>query len=172
MKEKQDNNIINIIMIIMLVIVLLIIIGIGYYKIREKQKVKSNTNELNNNVTINNNQNNINNNTENKTENNNDQKGEQDSDKENEIATSLIVTKTVSPKGFSGASNYNLCLYSDKTVYLITYNGEGYTEKDISSKQLLSENVDDIYFDENQEVICIVGGNKVNDSGMRWIEYK
>lgn len=168
MKEKQDNNIINIIMIIMVVIVLLIIIGIGYYKIREKQKVKSNTNELNNNVTINNNQNNINNNTEN----NNDQKGEQDSDKENEIATSLIVIKTVSPKGFSGASNYNLCLYSDKTVYLITYNGDGYTEKDISSKQLLSENVDDIYFDENQEAIYIVGGNKVNDSGMRWIEYK
>ena len=175
-KHQKENEFQNVILILMIIIVLFIIIAFGYYYIREKQK-DSNTNI--NDITSNNvNENTIieddeqtSQNTINDTEENVEENIEE-TEEEDEAVQEIVITKTISPRGFAGASNYNLCLYSDKTVYLITYNGEGYTEKDISSKKLLAENVEDIYYDDTAETMYIVGGNKVSDGGVTWIEYK
>lgn len=171
-KHQKENEFQNVILILMIIIVLFIIIAFGYYFIREKQKQNiNNTNVndaiLNENTVIEDEQETLQNINASTVE-----KVKENEEDENEVVQELIITKTISPRGFSGASNYNLCLYSDKTVYLIIYNGEGYTEKDISSKQLLAENVEDIYYDDTAETMYIVGGNKVSDGGVNWIEFK
>lgn len=174
-KHQKESKVQNVFLILMIIIVLFIIISFGYYYIREKQNQSLNNTNIND-TTLND----INENTviedEKETPPNTsastDEKAEENEEEDNEAVQELIITKTISPRGFAGASNYNLCLYSDKTVYLIIYNGEGYAEKDISSKQLLAENVEDIYYDENAETMYIVGGNKISDGGVTWIEFK
>ena len=173
-KHQKENEFQNVILILMIIIVLFIIIAFGYYYIRERQK-QNTTNNINDTIS-----NDISENTvieakeqySSNTSINENEEIQEDEKDDNEIMQELIIIKTISPRGFSGASNYNLCLYSDKTVYLIIYNGEGYTEKDISSKQLLAENVEDIYYDDTAETMYIVGGNKVSDGVVTWIEYK
>ena len=165
-EHEKENKFQNIIFISIIIIVLFIIVAFGYYYIRKKQNEKMNnsisdiiSNEIDENTEII--DTNINGNNE-----------EENNDESEDVKQELVVVETISPTGFSGASNYNLCLYSDKKVYLIIYNGEGYTEKDITSKQLLAENVEDIYYDENAQTMYIVGGNKVSDGGVNWIEFK
>ena len=151
-KHQKENEFQNVILILMIIIVLFIIIAFGYYYIRERQK-QNTTNNINDTIS-----NDISENTvieakeqySSNTSINENEEIQEDEKDDNEIMQELIIIKTISPRGFSGASNYNLCLYSDKTVYLIIYNGEGYTEKDISSKQLLAENVEDIYYDDTE----------------------
>lgn len=173
-KHQKESKVQNVFLILMIIIVLFIIISFGYYYIREKQNQNMNNTNIND-TTLND----INENTVIEDDEQTSQNTSTDTDEnveenveDDETIQELIVTKTISPRGFAGASNYNLCLYSDKTVYLIIYNGEGYTEKDISSKQLLAENVEDIYYDENAETMYIVGGIKVSDGGVNWIEFK
>lgn len=159
MKNKEDTKIQNLMLIIIVAIVVTVVVGMIYYTIREKQNKDSN--EASKNIFVN--------------ETSLNGIGLDTTDKEETedvISKDLTIIKTISPSGFAGASNYNLCLYSDKTVYFITYNGNGYTEKDISSKELLAEEVEDIYYDETEEILYIVGGNKLSDSGMSWIKFK
>ena len=166
--HQDENKFQNVFLIFMIIIVLFIIVAFGYYYIRKKQKQNTNINDTNlNENTVVEDDEQTSQNTNLDTDENVEENVEDD-----EVVQEFIVTKTISPRGFAGASNYNLCLYSDKTVYLIIYNGEGYTEKDISSKQLLAENVEDIYYDENAETMYIVGGNKISDGGVTWIEFK
>lgn len=166
--HQDENKFQNVFLIFMIIIVLFIIVAFGYYYIRKKQNQNTNINDTNlNENTVVEDDEQTSQNTNLDTDENVEENVEDD-----EVVQEFIVTKTISPRGFAGASNYNLCLYSDKTVYLIIYNGEGYTEKDISSKQLLAENVEDIYYDENAETMYIVGGNKISDGGVTWIEFK
>ena len=170
--HQNENKFQNLVLILMIIIVLFIIISFGYYYIREKQKQNiNNTNVndaiLNENTVIEDEEETLQN-----TSDSTDEKTKENQEDGNEVVQELIVIKTISPKGFAGASNYNLRLYSDKTVYLIIYSGEGYTDKDIISKQLLAENVDDIYYDDTAGTMYVVGGNKVSDGGVNWIEFK
>ena len=171
-KHQKESEFQNFILILMIIIVLFIIIAFGYYYIKEQQN--QNTNNIDNTTLNNVSENTIIEDNEQTAQNtiSDTEENVEETEENDEGIQELIVTKTISPRGFAGASNYNLCLYSDKTVYLITYNGEGYTEKDISSKQLLAENVEDIYYDENVETMYIVGGTKVSDGGVNWIEFK
>ena len=167
--HQDENKFQNVFLIFMIIIVLFIIVAFGYYYIRKKQNQNTNINDtiLNENTVVEDEKETLQNINASTVE-----KVKENEEDENEVVQELIITKTISPRGFSGASNYNLCLYSDKTVYLIIYNGEGYTEKDISSKQLLAENVEDIYYDDTAETMYIVGGNKISDGGVTWIEFK
>ena len=168
--HQKENKFQKLFLIFIIIILLFIIVVFGYYYIRKKQNENINyttLNDINKNIVIENEEQTLQN-----TSASTDEKVKENEESYNELAQELIITKTISPRGFSGASNYNLCLYSDKTVYLIIYNGEGYTEKDISSKQLLAENVEDIYYDDTAETMYIVGGNKISDGGVTWIEFK
>ena len=167
--HQDENKFQNVFLIFMIIIVLFIIVAFGYYYIRKKQNQNTNINDtiLNENTVVEDEKETLQNINASTVE-----KVKENEEDENEVVQELIITKTISPRGFSGASNYNLCLYSDKTVYLIIYNGEGYTEKDISSKQLLAENVEDIYYDDTAGTMYVVGGNKVSDGGVTWIEFK
>ena len=173
-KHQKENEFQNVFLILMIIIVLFIIIAFGYYYIREKQNQNSNNTNINDTILNDINENTVIEDDEQTSQNTNLDTDEnvEENVEDDEVVQEFIVTKTISPRGFAGASNYNLCLYSDKTVYLIIYNGEGYTEKDISSKQLLAENVEDIYYDDMAETMYIVGGNKVSDGGVNWIEFK
>ena len=167
--HQDENKFQNVFLIFMIIIVLFIIVAFGYYYIRKKQNQNTNINDttLNENTVVEDEEEILQN-----TSDSTDEKTKENQEDDNEVVQEIIVIKTISPKGFAGASNYNLRLYSDKTVYLIIYNGEGYTEKDISSKQLLAENVEDIYYDDTAETMYIVGGNKISDGGVTWIEFK
>lgn len=172
--HQDENKFQNVFLIFMIIIVLFIIVAFGYYYIRKKQNQNSNNTNINDTILNDINENTVIEDDEQTSQNTNLDTDEnvEENVEDDEVVQEFIVTKTISPRGFAGASNYNLCLYSDKTVYLIIYNGEGYTEKDISSKQLLAENVEDIYYDENAETMYIVGGNKISDGGVTWIEFK
>ena len=170
--HQDENKFQNVFLIFMIIIVLFIIVAFGYYYIRKKQNQNTNINDtnlndINENIVVEDEEETLQNINASTVE-----KVKENEEDENEVVQELIITKTISPRGFSGASNYNLCLYSDKTVYLIIYNGEGYTDKDIISKQLLAENVDDIYYDDTAGTMYVVGGNKLSDGGVTWIEFK
>lgn len=167
--HQDENKFQNVFLIFMIIIVLFIIVAFGYYYIRKKQNQNTNINDtnLNENIVVEDVKETLQN-----TSNSTDEKTKENQEDDNEVVQEIIVIKTISPKGFAGASNYNLRLYSDKTVYLIIYSGEGYTDKDIISKQLLAENVDDIYYDDTAGTMYVVGGNKVSDGGVNWIEFK
>ena len=167
--HQDENKFQNVFLIFMIIIVLFIIVAFGYYYIRKKQKQNTNINDtiLNENTVVEDEEEILQN-----TSDSTDEKTKENQEDGNEVVQEIIVIKTISPKGFAGASNYNLRLYSDKTVYLIIYSGEGYTDKDIISKQLLAENVDDIYYDDTAGTMYVVGGNKVSDGGVTWIEFK
>lgn len=167
--HQDENKFQNVFLIFMIIIVLFIIVAFGYYYIRKKQNQNTNINDttLNENTVVEDEEEILQN-----TSDSTDEKIKENQEDGNEVVQELIVIKTISPKGFAGASNYNLRLYSDKTVYLIIYSGEGYTDKDIISKQLLAENVDDIYYDDTAGTMYVVGGNKVSDGGVNWIEFK
>ena len=167
--HQDENKFQNVFLIFMIIIVLFIIVAFGYYYIRKKQKQNTNINDtiLNENTVVEDEEEILQN-----TSDSTDEKIKENQEDGNEVVQEIIVIKTISPKGFAGASNYNLRLYSDKTVYLIIYSGEGYTDKDIISKQLLAENVDDIYYDDTAGTMYVVGGNKLSDGGVNWIEFK
>lgn len=167
--HQDENKFQNVFLIFMIIIVLFIIVAFGYYYIRKKQNQNTNINDtiLNENTVVEDEEEILQN-----TSDSTDEKIKENQEDGNEVVQEIIVIKTISPKGFAGASNYNLRLYSDKTVYLIIYSGEGYTDKDIISKQLLAENVDDIYYDDTAGTMYVVGGNKVSDGGVNWIEFK
>ena len=167
--HQDENKFQNVFLIFMIIIVLFIIVAFGYYYIRKKQNQNTNINDtiLNENTVVEDEEEILQN-----TSDSTDEKIKENQEDGNEVVQELIVIKTISPKGFAGASNYNLRLYSDKTVYLIIYSGEGYTDKDIISKQLLAENVDDIYYDDTAGTMYVVGGNKLSDGGVTWIEFK
>ena len=82
---------------------------------------------------------------------------------------------TLSPSGFMGSSLKKVVLYSNGEVYIINYNGEGYEEKNIVSRELLAKNADNLIYkgQEEFEAIIIKGKNvqKVN-TNYSWIEFE
>ena len=67
--------------------------------------------------------------------------------------------KTAHPCFFSGSSLLQVNLYENGNAYGITYNGEGYDEKDIVRKTLIAKNVEDIESDEETGSVILRGKN-------------
>ena len=91
------------------------------------------------------------------------------------------MVKSASPSGFAGSSLHVIRLYSDGSVYLITYDGDGFDESNIGSKELIATNVEDIYeipYDENNNSAdvgsVVVKGSNLNviDNGYGWIIFQ
>ena len=82
----------------------------------------------------------------------------------NNIATQLT------PSGFAGSSLLRVDLYSNKEVYLITFDGNGYKENNIITKELIARNVDSISKSEDGN-IYIKGGIQVKDD-LGWIHFE
>ena len=94
---------------------------------------------------------------------------------ENKMQTNATVKMTLSPSGFMGSSLKKVILYSNGEVYMINYNGDGYEEKNIVSRELLAKNADIIIYkgQEEFESIIIKGKNveKIN-TNYSWIEFE
>ena len=93
----------------------------------------------------------------------------------------IHLVKSASPSGFAGSSLQAIRLYSDGSVYLITYDGDGFNDSNIGSKELIATNVEDIYeipYDENNNSAdvgsVVVKGSNLNaiDNGYGWIIFE
>ena len=94
------------------------------------------------------------------------------SSNKNDVASSK-VSKQLSPSGFMGSSLYKVNLYSNGDVYVITYDGEGYEDKNIIDKKLIAKNVKSIEQDESEENyggIIVKGGEAINEN-LGWISF-
>ena len=80
-----------------------------------------------------------------------------------------IVTQ-LTPSGFAGSSLNRVELYSNKEVYLITFDGNGFENNNIKSNELIAKNVDSIYKAEDGD-IYIKGGIQVKDD-LGWIHFE
>lgn len=95
---------------------------------------------------------------------------EEISTKENDIE----MIAQVSPSGFMGSSSYRVVLYSDKEVYVIKYDGNGYEEQNIISKELIAKNVQSINTTDDEEhygEVIIKGGEKIS-TNFGWISFQ
>ena len=93
-----------------------------------------------------------------------------------EIVGSKIVKK-LSPIGWAGSSMQEIRLYDNGEVYHVTYNGDGNTEANIISFDLIAKNVDSIEEKVNGQVfegIVIKGKNvnKVRNNVESWIIFE
>ena len=98
-------------------------------------------------------------------------------DVQNEIqntdSTAVIINK-LSPSGFMGSSLYRVDLYSNGDVYAITFDGNGYQDSNIISKNLVAKNASSIEMDESDEGqggIIVMGGDKINEN-FGWISFQ
>ena len=86
----------------------------------------------------------------------------------------IEIVKQIAPTGFMGSSLYKIVLYSNKEVYLETYDGNGYESSNLVSKDLIAKNVEDIVSGEGEDhygEVIIKGGTQVkNDIG--WIIFE
>ena len=93
-----------------------------------------------------------------------------------EIVGSKIVKK-LSPIGWAGSSMQEIRLYDNGEVYHVTYNGDGNTEANIISFDLIAKNVDSIEEKVNGQVfegIVLKGKNvnKVRNNVESWIIFE
>ena len=93
-----------------------------------------------------------------------------------EIVGSKIVKK-LSPIGWAGSSMQEIRLYDNGEVYHVTYNGDGNTEANIISFDLIAKNVESIEEKVNGQVfegIVIKGKNvnKVRENVESWIIFE
>ena len=169
----------KVIILIILVIVLGVLVA---YNIKFNKKENDNTN-VNTSASVNTIENNEtnnsieNNNTEenviedNKTSNEN---VVENNDKTENQTGEVTIVETMTPSGFMGSSLKKVILYSNGEVYLINYNGEGYDEKNISSKELIAKNATALKYKgtEEFEAIVIKGKNlEVVNDNCTWIEF-
>ena len=153
-----------IVLLIILVIIVALILG---YIVLNKGSEEENT-VIKNNVE---NTNNI----ENEDEDNDIENNENNENDQNiEIPENITVVKEVLPSGFMGSSFYKVVLYSNKNVYLETYNGDRSKKSNLLSRTLIAEKVDTIERgedDDNYGEVIIKGGT-VKDDSIGWIIFK
>ena len=79
-----------------------------------------------------------------------------------EISTNKIIKK-LSPSGWAGSSMHEIRLYNNGDVYHVTYNGEGNTEENIISNELIAKNADTIEEKTNGQALegIIVKGKRL-----------
>ena len=83
------------------------------------------------------------------------------------------VKKQVSPSGFMGSSMYRVNLYENGDVYVVTYDGTGYEEGNITSKDLIAKNATSIEKIEDGDFeggVRVKSNNPVNEN-FGWIEF-
>ena len=87
---------------------------------------------------------------------------------QNHSSGSIIIHLT--PSGFSGSSLHRVELDSNKEVYVKTFDGNGYTDNNVTSRELIAKNVESIS-KNNEGSIIIKGGEKVKDT-FNWIIFE
>ena len=88
--------------------------------------------------------------------------------------TPKTIVKQLSPSGFMGSSLYKVVLYSNKEVYIQTFDGNGYEKENIISEELVAKGVSEITLsdeDEKYGEVIIKGGEAIN-TNTGWIEFE
>ena len=87
------------------------------------------------------------------------------------------IIKKLSPSGWAGSSMQEIRLYDNGDVYQVTYNGEGNTEQNIISSELIAKNADtieEVMSGQAVEGITVKGKNLeiVEPNVCQWISFK
>lgn len=163
--------------IIFLIFLIIIFVGIVSYKdininnkeIYKENMINENTNEIVDSI--------------NESENNTDIVEESDVQLDSNVAKEDYIKNendqiqnALSPKGFIGSSLKRVTLYSNGDVYLLNYDGSGYSESNITSKELIAEGASRIEYKNKEydfESIVIKGKDvkKIN-TNYSWIEFE
>lgn len=174
--------------IVIFLITLVIIFGamvaydsINVNKDKEENNVLTNTvntleeniNEIEENNTVITEENNIITNENNNTQEENNIVDENDNNIEAEEAQ---IQSALSPKGFMGSALKKVALYSNGDVYLLNYDGSGYQESNIVSKELIAKGASSLEYkgeEDDFEAIVIKGNDieKVNTNYV-WIQFE
>lgn len=88
--------------------------------------------------------------------------------------TKSSVVKEVSPGGFMGSSLYRVVLYSNNEVYVEKFDGSGYEDKNIISKELIAKNVNMIETAKDEEhygEVFVKGGEAIS-TDFGWINFE
>ena len=83
------------------------------------------------------------------------------------------VKKQVFPSGFMGSSMYRVNLYENGDVYVVTYDGTGYEDKNITSKDLIAKNATSIEKIEDGDFeggVRVKSNNPVTEN-FGWVEF-
>ena len=91
----------------------------------------------------------------------------------NQGESATKVKKQVAPSGFMGSSMYRVSLYENGDVYVVTYDGTGYEEGNITSKDLIAKKATSIEKIEDGEFeggVRVKSNNPVNED-FGWIEF-
>ena len=83
------------------------------------------------------------------------------------------VKKQVFPSGFMGSSMYRVNLCENGDVYVVTYDGTGYEDKNITSKDLIAKNATSIEKIEDGDFeggVRVKSNNPVNKN-FGWVEF-
>ena len=156
----------KIIFIVILVVLFLIIFEI--YNIVNKNEITNNDNE---NISENIQEDRVDSNEQRMESNMNSATIENNSNVNSNNNTDKTEITHVSPSGFMGSSLYRVVLYSNGEVYVVTFDGNGYEDENITSQDLIAKNVTSIKEAENEEnygEVIVEGGEKVN-SDFGWI---
>ena len=91
--------------------------------------------------------------------------------------TNHKIIKKLYPNGWAGSSMQEIRLYDNGDVYQVTYNGEGNTEQNIISSELIAKNADtieEVMSGQAVEGITIKGKNLeiVEPNVCQWISFK
>lgn len=87
------------------------------------------------------------------------------------------IENSITPSGFMGSSLLKVVLYSNGEAYLLHYDGEGYDDKNIISKELIATNVTSISSKgsgEDFEAIVIKGNSDmvIKNKDYTWINFE
>lgn len=95
----------------------------------------------------------------------------------NSTTSKSDIKESITPSGFMGSSLLKVALYSNGDVYMLHYDGEGYEDKNIASKDLIATNVTSIYSKgsgEDFEAIVIKGKSNmvIKNKDYVWITFE
>ena len=91
--------------------------------------------------------------------------------------TNHKIIKKLYPNGWAGSSMQEIRLYDNGDVYQVTYNGEGNTEQNIISSELIAKNADtieEVMSGQAVEGITVKGKNLeiVEENIAQWISFE
>ncbi len=88
--------------------------------------------------------------------------------------TAVKKQNEVSPSGFMGSSLYKVVLYSNGEVYAETFDGNGFTDENIISNELIARKAKSIKQSSEEETygMVIVDADEIIKNDIGWIAFK
>ena len=149
--------------LIFIICILLAIIAVLKFYNKEKNEMADNTSKTST--------------SENKNENKNIENTENTSENvliKSSTNNKATITAEAKPSGFMGSSLYKVIMYSNGEVYVLTYDGNGYEDINITSKELIAKKATSVKRAEDEENygMVVISADEIIKNDIGWIEFK